>query len=143
MYSGATIIWFIMFLCLVFIEMVTVGLVSIWFAVGSIAALITSYFTDSFLIQITVFLIVSIIFLISMNPIVKKLKIVKAEPTNLDRVIGKKAEVIKKIEKNRVGEVRVLGSVWSAICDEEVDVGDNVIVQKIEGVKLIVRKEKK
>lgn len=143
MTTSLATVWFVMFLFLVFVEVATVGLVSIWFAIGAMAALITTYFTDSFLIQIIVFLVVSILSLVSMSPIIKKLKIVKVEPTNLDRVIGKKAEVIKEIGENKVGEVKVLGSVWSAVSDKTINVGEMAIVEKIDGVKLIVRKEKK
>lgn len=137
-----TIVWLIIFLFLILVEIMTVGLVSIWFAFGSIAALITSYFTDSLLIQVIIFLLVSVITLVGMKPFMKKFKLTKIEPTNLDRVIGKRGEVIKKITEDKIGEVKVLGAVWSAISKDELEVGDRVIIEKIDGVKLVVRKEK-
>ena len=65
----------------------------------------------------------------------------KPVPTNLDRIIGKQAEVTKEIKPNHYGEVQVFGKVWTATSDDSFDVGDKVIVDSIDGVKLIVRKE--
>ncbi len=135
------IAWFVVFLVLLFIEIITVNLVTIWFAIGALAALVTSLITDSFVIQIIVFLVVSVISLLLTKPLIKKFKGFQVVPTNSDRVIGKTGEVTKKIEKNKYGEVKVFGNTWTAYSDEEIDVGTKVIVKDIEGVKLIVKKE--
>lgn len=135
------IAWFVAFVVLLFIEIITVNLVTIWFAIGSLAALVTSFFIDSFAIQIIVFLVVSVVALIATKPIMKKFKGFQITPTNSDRVIGKVGEVTKKIEKNKYGEVRIFGNTWTAYCDQELDVGEKVKVLEIEGVKLIVKKE--
>ena len=66
--------WFIVFVVLLFIELATVNLVSIWFAVGSLLAFITTFITDNILIQILVFIISSAIALILTKPIIKKIK---------------------------------------------------------------------
>lgn len=137
-----SVYWIVLFLVLLFIELATVNLVSIWFAIGAMVAFITSFFTDSVLIQLLVFVIVSIITLFITLPLVKKARNKeKTVPTNLDRVIGKKAEVTKAIKPNHYGEVEVFGNVWTAISDDTFQVGDKVIVDRIDGVKLIVRKE--
>ncbi len=136
-----TYTWFIAFIVLLVLELVTVNLVSIWFAIGSVCAFITTFFTDSIIIQVGVFIIVSIIALILTKPIVKKFKANEVIPTNLDRVIGKRAEVIKKITEDEYGEVKVMGSVWTACSNETLEVGQKVKVKKIDGVKLIVSKE--
>ena len=135
------IIWFVAFLLLLIIEIATINLVTIWFAFGAIAAMITTMFTDSVIIQVAVFLVVSIISLILTKPIMKAFKKSEIEPTNSDRVIGKTGEVIKKISNNEYGEVKVFGSVWTASSKQELSVGDKVKVISIEGVKLIVEKE--
>ena len=135
------IAWFIAFLVLLFIEVITVNLVTIWFAIGAIAAFISALITDSFIIQLIVFLIVSVVALLLTKPLIKKFKGFQVVPTNSDRVIGKVGEVTKKIEKNKYGEVKVFGNTWTAYCDEEVEVGSKVKVKDIEGVKLIVKKE--
>lgn len=136
-----TLIWFITFLILLIIEIVTVNLVSIWFALGAIGAMIAAVITDSAIIQITVFLIVSFITLLLTKPVMRKFKKFDIEPTNFDRVIGKIAEVTKKIGKNEYGEVKVFGNTWTATSDDTIEVGSKVKVLSIDGVKLIVKKE--
>lgn len=136
-----TLIWLIAFLVLLFVEFLTVGLVSIWFAVGAIGALITSFITDSILIQFVVFILVSIIALIVTKPLVKRFKLFESEPTNSDRVVGKTAEVVKEITPSEYGEVKVLGTIWTAVSDVKLIVGTKVVVEKIEGSKLIVKKK--
>lgn len=137
-----SIYWIILFLVLLFIELATVNLVSIWFAIGAVVAFIISVFTDSILVQLLVFVVVSIVALFITLPLVRKIKNKsKTIPTNLDRVIGKKAEVVKEIKPNHYGEVKVFDNVWTATSDDSFQIGDKVIVDKIDGVKLVVRKE--
>ena len=136
-----SLIWVIAFLGLLLVEFLTVGLVSIWFAVGALAALITSFITESVLIQTIVFVVASIVTLFVTQPLIKKFKVTKFEPTNSDRVIGKTGEVTKEIKPNEYGEVVVFGTEWLAASDKKQAVGTKVVVEKIEGNKLIVRKE--
>ena len=136
-----SLICVIAFLGLLLVEFLTVGLVSIWFAVGALGALITSFITESVLIQTIVFVIVSVITLIVTKPLMKKFKVTNFEPTNSDRVIGKVVEVTKEIKSNEYGEVVVFGTVWLAASDKNHKVGSKVVVQKIEGNKLIVKEE--
>ena len=133
--------WTIIFLILLFVELITINLVSIWFAIGALFSAIVSIFTDSVLIQFLAFLLVSIVTLIITKPVVKKINKKKFTPTNLDRVIGQQGVVTKKISKDSYGLVKVLGSIWTATSDDFIDVGSRVIVQKIDGVKLIVKKK--
>ena len=135
------LIWFIVFLIMLVIEIVTVNLVSIWFDIGALSAMLTAYFTESIVIQIVVFIVVSILTLIITKPLVKKFKGFDITPTNSDRVIGKTGEVTKSIGKNNYGEVKIFGNTWTATSKEELKVGDKVKVLSIDGVKLIVEKE--
>lgn len=135
--------WFIAFVILLIIELVTVNLVTIWFAIGAVAAIITTIFTDSILIQSIVFVLVSVISLLITKPLIKKFKKFEVEPTNSDRVIGKVGEVTKKIGKNKYGEVKVYGNTWTASSKQAINVGERVKVLSIDGVKLVVEKEKK
>ncbi len=135
--------WFILFVILLIIELVTVNLVTIWFAAGAVAAMIATIFTDSLIYQMAVFLIVSFLSLLITKPFLKKLKKFEVEPTNLDRVIGKTGEVTKKISENQTGEVKIFGNVWTAVSEEEISVGSKVKVLSIDGVKLVVEKEEK
>ena len=137
------IYWFAACLFLIFIEISTVNLVSIWFAIGAFFSMMLAIFVDNFLLQLLLFIIVSIIALLITKPLVNKFKKNDVEPTNVDRVIGKKAEVTKKITPDGYGEVKVLGASWTATSDSVLDVSDKVIVKKIDGVKLVVEKEEK
>lgn len=136
-----SLIWVIAFLGLLLVEIFTVGLVSIWFAVGALAALISTFFTDSVAIQTIVFVVVSLVTLVSTKPLVKKFKVNKFEPTNSDRVIGKIAEVTKEISADNYGEVVVFGTEWLAASRKKIKVGTKVVVKSIEGNKLIVEEE--
>lgn len=121
-------------------EASTTQLVSIWFVVGAISAAISTIFTDSIPIQSAIFLIVSLVALLVTRPIVKKFrKKTKIESTNADRLIGKTGVVISEIpNSNLVGQVKVLGEIWSAASDAQIKKDTNVTVTAIEGVKLIV-----
>ena len=134
--------WLITFLVLTFIELITVNLVSIWFAIGAVAALISSYFTDNIYIQIIIFIVVSSISLILTRKIVSKLRGNDFEKTNLDRVIGKVGIVTEEITRLEPGEVKVDGKKWSAISTKKIDVGSKVEILSIDGVKLKVKEVK-
>lgn len=131
--------WLMIFIILLLIEICTVNLVSIWFAIGALVSFFVAMITDNVLIQLVSFIVVSFISLLITKPIVKKMKSNKVA-TNLDRVIGMDAVVTEDILKHEVGEVKVDGKKWSAISKEEFKKGDIVSVKKIEGVKLIVTK---
>lgn len=136
------IYWIILFLVFLFIELATVNLVTIWFAVGAMIAFIVSIFTDSIGVQLLVFVVSSILALGITLPLVKKIKkSKKIEPTNLDRLLGKTVEVVKEIKPNHYGEVEVFGSIWMATGDSRFQVGEEAVVDRIDGVKLIVVKK--
>ena len=135
-------IWFILFLILLFIELITVNLVTIWFVVGALAAMIASLLTDNITIEVIVFIVVSIVSLIITKPFIKKLRTRKITPTNLDRVIGKTGVVTKDITKDSYGEVKVEGSIWTATSKTKINKGSQIEVLKIDGVKLVVEKKK-
>lgn len=138
-----TLFWGVLFLIFVIIELATVNLVTIWFAAGALVSLFVSYFVDNVVIQTVVFIAVSIISLLLTKPLLRKFKVVNFEPTNSDRYIGKKGDVVKRITPKEKGEVKVLGTIWTATSDETLEVGDEIEVLKIDGVKLIVKKEEK
>lgn len=133
--------WIITIIFLIFLEAISINLVSIWFVISGIVALILSFFIDSFIIQFSVFVILGIILLITTKPVLKKYINVSKEKTNLDRVVGMKGVVTLDIKPLSVGEVKVDGKRWSAISDKEIKEGEIIEVLKIEGVKLIVKKE--
>lgn len=135
------IAWLIIIFILIVAEVSTINLVSIWFIASGVVVLILSLFIDSLFIQFSVFVLLGLLLLLTTKPILKRIIKTNSEKTNLDRVIGMTAKVTEPILKNEVGEVKVDGKRWSAISKEKLDVGEEVVVLKIDGVKLIVRKK--
>jgi len=135
-------VWLIIFIGLSVLEMATINLVSVWFAVGALVAAVTALFVEDVTIQIAVFVITSAITLACTQPIVKRLRTRKIIPTNLDRVIGEIGIVTEEITKLTPGEVRVDGKRWSALSTKKIEVGRKVEVLSIDGVKLHVKEIK-
>ena len=125
-------------------EMITVGFLIFWFGVGSLIAMIVSFFTSNIIIQTTVFIVSSAILLFATKPFVKKFVDVKTTKTNAFSIIGKKALVIKEINSHSVGQIKINGEVWSAEAenDETITEGSEVEIVKINGVKAIVKSVK-
>lgn len=135
------VLWLCVILFLSIAEISTLNLVSIWFVLSGLVSLIVSFFIEDFFIQFAIFVILGILLLLTTRKIVEKALKPKIEKTNLDRVIGMTAVVTEPIKKNSVGEVKVDGKRWSAIAESEFNKEDEVIVEKIDGVKLMVRKK--
>lgn len=136
--------WLIILAVLLFIEIITLGLTTIWFAGGALVAFIVSLFYDNLIIEILVFLVVSLLLLYFTRPLVVKYFNPKRTKTNYEGVIGKEALVIRIINNiNAEGQVSVDGQEWSARSEtgEVIDKGTRVIVKNISGVKLIVAKK--
>ena len=103
-----------------------------------------SCITDSFLVQLLVFTVVSLVLVYFTRPIAKKMLNTKVERTNLDAVIGARGRAESDIRHDLRGTVRADNKMWTAVlADDSPDIstGDTVIVERIEGVKLIVKKE--
>ena len=134
--------WLTIFIILVIIELLTINLVTIWFAIGALITAIASLFTDNNLILCSIFAIVSSISLVLTQKIVKNAKNKKTIATNLDRVIGKIGIVTKEITSLEPGEVKVDGKYWSAISNSKIKKDSTVEILAIDGVKLKVKKTK-
>lgn len=137
-----TILWAVIFVVLLLIEIITVGLVTIWFAIGSIAALISTFFGANYYIQIGLFLGISLASLILTRPLVTKYMSKNMEKTNVDEIIGKEAIITKDIIGNEYGEAKLNGEKWLAKSNDGADLkeGDKVKITSVEGVKLVVEK---
>lgn len=136
-------IWLALLVLFILTEVATVQLTTIWFAGGALISLILAAAgINNIFIQIIVFLLVSIILLFATRPLVKKYINKKSQPTNADRCIGKQAVVTEDINNLlSTGAAKVNGIEWSAraLNGELIPVGTTVTVEKIDGVKLIVR----
>lgn len=135
-------IWMIIFVALAVFELVTINLVSIWFAIGALASFTVSLVSSDTTLQIAVFVIVSFITLVFTKSFVKRIRTKDPIPTNLDRVIGKIGVVTEEITKLNPGEVKVDGKRWTAVANKKINVGSKVEILSIEGVKLSVKEVK-
>ena len=131
-----TFTWLVLFIVLVFIELVTVNLVTIWFAIGSLVSFFVSLFSNNISLQIGIFVVVSFIALLLTKKFVNKVKNKQIIPTNLDRVIGEIGIVTETISPLKIGEVKVDGKRWSAVSDTEIKLNEKVKILAIDGVKL-------
>lgn len=137
-----TFTWMIIFIALVLLELATVNLVSIWFALGALASFVLSFWVDNATWQIALFVLVSFISLLLTRSFVNKIRGGKVVPTNLDRVIGQIGLVTEEINRLEPGEVKVDGKRWSAISSKKIKVGSKVEILSIDGVKLNVKEIK-
>ena len=139
--STMTFVWLVALVLLLAVEIAIVNLTPIWFALGALAALISSLFGAPVWLQVVWFLVLSIVALAVTKPLVKKYVNSKTQPTNADMVIGKTCVVMEPIDNVRgTGAVTVGGKTWTARSDSG-DVfapGERVVAVRIEGVKLIV-----
>lgn len=142
--SPQVIGWLVLAVVMLILEALTVGLISIWMGIGGLAAAATALVTDRFLIQLVVFIVVSLILLIATRPLAHKYLNRKTVATNVEAMVGQKAVVIKDVTSLEYGEVKVNGMTWTAAPAPgagDLREGDVVVVESVEGVKLIVRKE--
>jgi len=139
------IFWAVATVAFIILELATVGLASIWFALGALCALIAALLGAPVWLQVVWFVIVSVATLLLTRPLAKKYINSRATATNADRVIGHKAVVKERIDALAgTGAVLADGKMWSARMqggDETAEVGDIVVVREIQGVKLIVEPE--
>ena len=126
------------------IEAATAQLTTVWFAAGAIVAMILAAAgVKSITVQIVVFVAVSVASLIATRPLVKKIINKKVQPTNADRNIGQTGRVTEEINNiEGRGSVNIKGIIWSARSEDDgvIPADELVTVTKIEGVKVIVKK---
>ena len=137
-----TLIWLILFVVLLAIEILTLGLTTIWFAAGALVATIAAAFEAPLFIQIALFIFVSVVLLFFTRPIAVKYFNKDRIRTNAESLIGRQAIVISEIDNLQgIGQVTVNGQEWSAgtVKDSgKIAIGAVVIVKAISGVKLMV-----
>ena len=137
------IIWLALLIVFAITEGVTVALVSIWFMGGALAALIAALCGAELWVQVVLFFAVSILLLLCLRPLSKRLIKQKKVATNADSNIGKEAVVTERIDNVQgSGAVRICGVEWSARSADgsEIEKGAVVRVLRIEGVKVCVER---
>ena len=143
--SPMTLMWLVALILFGIAEAATVGLVSIWFAVGTIPALIVSALGGPVWLQVLLFLAVSILMLATLIPIVRRISAPRAR-TNADRHIGQTAIVTETIDNlAETGAVKLDGVIWSARSEDgdRIPTGSVITVKRITGVKVFVERAEK
>ena len=134
------ILWLAAAVGFLVLEATTFNMTSIWFAIGSAAALLCCVFTGSFRVQAVVFLAVSILCLAAFRPLAAKLR-KKPTATNGDRNLGREATVLSSVTAETPGRVRLDGVDWNARCATPGDTltpGQSCRVAEIHSTLLIV-----
>lgn len=144
--AGMTaLVWLILLFVLVVIEIITMGLTTIWFAGGALVATLLSLIKVPISIQIVAFLLVSFLLLIFTRPVAMRYFNKERIRTNTESLVGQQAIVVSEIDNiQQIGRVTIQGKEWSArtkAAGKTVPVGAVVVVCAIDGVKLIVEEK--
>ena len=134
------IFWLIAAVGFLALEGMTFSMVSVWFAAGSAAALLSCLFHPPFKVQAVVFIVVSILCLVAFKPLTQRLR-QKPTPTNGDRSLGREAKVLTPVSAEETGRVRLDGVDWNARCATPGDTlapGQSCRVTEIHSTLLIV-----
>ncbi len=139
-----TMIWLAAAIILLIVEGLAPGLVSIWFALGALAAMVSAMLGAPLWLQLVWFALISVVSLLLTRPLAKKYVNARAVRTNADMAIGQECVVTEDID-NVLGRgaVSVGGKIWTARmrdADGKARKGEVLRVLRIEGVKLIVEK---
>lgn len=139
---NVTIVWLVLLVILIVIELITMGLTTIWFAGGALAAALVSIPGTPIVLQVIVFLIVSLVLLFFTRPVAVKYFNKDRVRTNIESMIGRQAIVVSEINNvEGIGQVNTGGMEWSARSSYHnvvLPVGAVVTVLGVDGVKLIV-----
>ena len=134
--------WLLLAALFIVIEIISLGLTTIWFAGGAFVAALAGLAGVSLTIQGALFLIVSIILLVLTRPVAVKYLDSKTQKTNSEALIGQKAVVLQTIDNLKTeGQVKVNGMEWTARAKTDemvIPEGEVVTILEIQGVKLIV-----
>lgn len=134
------IFWLIAAVGFLVLEGMTFSMVSVWFAAGSAAALLSCLFHPPFKVQAVVFIVVSVLCLAAFKPLSQRLR-QKPTPTNGDRSLGREAKVLTPVSAEETGRVRLDGVDWNARCATPGDTlapGQSCRVTEIHSTLLIV-----
>lgn len=137
----ALYLWLAVLIICIIAEAVTTQLVSLWFAFGSLGALIAAALGFGISVQSAVFVLLSLVLLLALRPITRRILQPKQEHTNADRIVGQPALVIETIDNQAdTGQIRLLSQVWTArnINNTVIAEGETVVVERISGVKAMV-----
>lgn len=138
------IIWLIIAIVLAIVELSTMGLVTIWFAIGAVVSMIFALLGGNIWVQLISFIVVSTVILVAVRPLAEKYVNRSIKKTNIDAVVGRKLIAKTDIDNlHGMGKVDFEGSTWIAQSSNDeitISAGEEVRVVKVVGAKLIVER---
>ena len=136
-------LWAGLIIVTLIIEFATPQLVSIWFSCGALVSLVLAAFGVQLWIQAAVFVIISLVLLLSLRKIFAKFLKTEDEKTNVDSFVGKTFKLLEEIKEDKLGKIKINDVEWSVTSEDgkSYNVGDKVLVIKIVGNKLIIKGE--
>lgn len=138
----SSVIWLVILAVMIVMEIVTLGLTTIWFGIGAIGAAVAAWIGYGFWVQLLVFAVLSLVSMAVFRPLAVKYLNRDKEKTNIDEVVGKTVVVTKQIDNEMAaGEVQLNGMSWTARSESGrvIPEQERVTVVSVEGVKLIVK----
>lgn len=139
---SVVLMWTILAIVFAVLEGVTLGLTTIWFAIGSLAGMVMAMLGFGINIQLIAFMLSALLTFAFIRPLAQKVLKVGYTKTNVDSLIEKTGIIHVAITPYKVGQVKVNGQIWTAKAEQEdvnIPVGEEVEVLRVDGVKLIVR----
>lgn len=136
-------VWLGIIIATILIEFITMELVSMWFTVGAIIPFILSTTNKiGWEIQVSIFVVVTILLIVFLRKSAKKWLIKATEKTNIDEIIGKKYRLLEKTDFETVGSIKIHDVIWSVVEENQktIESGEIVEVVKVQGNKLVVKK---
>ena len=139
--NWAAVVWFALMVFFIFLEASTVSLVSTWFALGALAAMIAAICGGQLWLQCSLFFVLSVLLLLSLRPLLRKYFTPRLVKTNVDSIIGQEGLVTSEIDNVvSAGQVKLGGMEWTARSStgEKIEPGTRIRVDRVEGVKVFV-----
>ncbi len=136
-----TIAWLVVLAVMIVVEVITLGLTTIWFGIGAAGAAVAAWMGYGIWVQIAVFAILSVIAMALCRPLAMKYLNKEKEATNVDDVVGKTVVVVEEINNEMAaGKANLNGMEWTArsVDGKVIAKGERVTVVSVEGVKLMV-----
>ena len=132
-------LWIVILVLAIIIELISYGLISIWFIPSIILTIILKAFgLNNIYIEVMIVLSLSTVLLIFTRPLVVKFLKPQNIKTNFDRILDMKGKIIKKVNLNDFGIVKVDGKEWRCYSSKKIEVGKIVKIIKIDSNKLEV-----
>ena len=139
-----SIVWLGVLILMILLELATMGLTTIWFVGGALAAFIAALCGASLLVELGLFLVVSFLLLFAFRPLAMRYVNSRTVKTNVESLAGKTARVTEEINNEMGQGTAVLnGQEWTARSAEDtvIPAGSLVVVDAVSGVKLLVHKK--